>query len=96
MEPELRGIAKKIIDEYLTADQARYFIETIQQFKPIIKSDKDAIFGWLMGMLKARFLSIFFSINRRTPRKEELNELHHILKSRSYEIIEVINSELMR
>jgi len=25
MEPELRGIAKIIIDEYLTADQVRYF-----------------------------------------------------------------------
>ena len=96
MEPELRGIVKKIIDEHLTADQVRYFIEAIQQFKPIIKSDKDAIFGWLMGMLEARFLSIFFSINRRTPRKEELNEFHQILKSQSYEIIEVINRELMR
>ena len=96
MEPELRGIAKKIIDDYLTADQVRYFIEAIQNFKPIIKSDKDAIFGWLMGSLEARFLSIFFSIKRRAPRKEELNELHQILKSRSYEIIEVINRELMR
>ena len=96
MEPELRGIANKIIDEYLSADQVRYYIEVIQQFKPIIKSDKDAIFGWLMGMLEARFLSIFFSIKRRTPRKEELNEFHQILKSQIYEIIEVINRELMR
>jgi hypothetical protein len=96
MEPELRDITIKIIDEYLSADQVRYFIEAIQKFKPIIKSDKDAIFGWLMGMLEARFLSIFFSIKRRTPRKEELDELHRILKSRSYEIIEVINRELMR
>ena len=96
MEPELRGIANKIIDEYLSADQVRYYIEVIQQFKPIIKSDKDAIFGWLMGMLEARFLSIFFSSKRRTPSKEELNELHHILKSRSYEVIDVINRELMR
>ena len=47
-------------------------------------------------MLEARFLSIFFSSKGRTPRKEELNELHQILKSRSYEIIEVINRELMR
>ena len=96
MEPELRDITIKIIDEYLTADQVRYFIEAIQNFKPIIKSDKDAIFGWLMGLLEARFLSIFFSIKRRAPRKEELNELHQILKSRSYEIIEVINREYMR
>ena len=96
METELSGIAKKIIDEYLTADQVRYLIEAIQQFKPIIKSDKDAIFGWLMGMLEARFLTIFFSIKRRTPRKEELDVLHQILKSRSYEVIEVINRELMR
>jgi succinate dehydrogenase flavin-adding protein (antitoxin of CptAB toxin-antitoxin module) len=96
MEPELSGIAKKIIDEYLTTDQVRYFIDTIQQFKPIIRSDKDAIFGWLMGMLEARYLSIFFSMKRRTPREEELNEFHQILKNRSYEIIEVINRELMR
>ena len=96
MEPELRGIANKIIDEYLSADQVRYYIEVIQQFKPIIKSDKDAIFGWLMGMLEARFLSIFFSSTRRTPSKEELNELHHILRSRSYEVIDVINRQLMR
>ena len=80
----------------MTADQVRYLIEAIQQFKPIIKSDKDAIFGWLMGMLEARFLSIFFSIKRRTPKKEELDELHQILKIRSYEVIEVINRELMR
>ena len=40
MKPELRGIAKIIIDEYLTADQVRYFIEVIQKFKPIIKSIK--------------------------------------------------------
>jgi len=45
MEPELRDITIKIIDEYITADQVRYFIEAIQKFKPIIKSDKDAIFG---------------------------------------------------
>jgi hypothetical protein len=96
MEPELRGIANKIIDEYLTADQVCYFIEVTQKYKPIIKSDKDAIFGWFMGMLEARFLSIFFSSKRRTPRKEELNELHRILRRRSYEIIEVINRELMR
>jgi hypothetical protein len=96
MEPELRAIAKKIIDEYLTTDQIRYLIETIQQFKPIIKSDNDAIFGWLMGMLEARFLSIYFSSKGQIPRKEELNELHQILKSRSYEIINVINRELMR
>ena len=96
MEPELRGIAAKIIEEYLTADQVRYFIEVIQKFKPIITSDKDAVFGWLMGMLEARFLSIFFSSKRRTLRKAELNELHQILRSRSYEIIDVINRELMR
>jgi succinate dehydrogenase flavin-adding protein (antitoxin of CptAB toxin-antitoxin module) len=96
MEPELRGIAEKIIDEYLTAEQVRYFIEVIQKFKPIIKSDNDVIFGWFMGMLEARFLSIFFLSKRRTLREEELNELHQIFKSRSYEIIEVINRELMR
>ena len=96
MEPELHAITKKIIDEYLTTDQVRYLIEAIQQFKPIIKSDKDTIFGWLMGMLEARFLSIFFLSKRHAPRKEELNEFHQILKSRSYEIIDVINRELMR
>ena len=96
MEPELRAIAKKIIDEYLTTDQVRYLIEAIQQFKPIIKSEKDAIFGWLMGMLEARFLSIYFSSTRQAPRKEELDELHHILRSRSFEIMDVINRELMR
>lgn len=96
MEPELRGIAEKLIDEYLTIDQVRYFIETVQKFKPIIESDKDAIFGWFMGMLEAGFLSVFYTIKRRTPRKEELAELHRILKRRSYEIIEVINMELMR
>jgi hypothetical protein len=96
MEPELRGIAEKITDEYLTADQVRYFIEVVQKFKPIIKSDNDAVFGWFMGMLEARFLSIFFSSKRRAPREEELDELHQILRSRSYEIIEVINRELMR
>ena len=96
MEPELRGITNKIIDEYLTADQVRYYVVNIQKFKPIIQSDKDAIFGWLMGMLEARFLTIFFSSKRRTPTKAELSELHQILRSRSYEIIEVINRELMR
>ena len=96
MEPELRGIAEKLIDEYLTTDQVRYLIETVQNFKPIIQSDKDAIFGWLMGMLEAGFLSVLYTSKRRTPRKEELFELHQILKRRSYEIIEVINRELMR
>jgi hypothetical protein len=96
MEPELRYIVKKIIDEYLTADQVRYFIQVIQKFKPIIRSEKDAVFGWLMGMLEARFLVTFFSINRRTPKKAELDELHRILRNRSYEIIEVVNREMMR
>ena len=96
MEQELRGIAIKIIDEYLTADQVRYIIKVIQTFKPLIKSDKDAIFGWLMGMLDARFRLMFFSIKSQTPGKEELDEVHQILRSRSYEIIEVINKELMK
>ena len=96
MEPETRRIAEKLVEDYLTVDRVRYFIETVQDFKPLIKSERDAVFGWIMGIIEARFLAVLYATKRRIPSKEELVDLYQILKRRSYEMIEVISRELMR
>jgi len=96
MDHRLLGLFESLIDNYSSPDQIRLFVKAAQDFKPYIKSEGDFVFGWLMGVLEAGFTGLIFSTEKRAPTKEELGEVHSILKRRGIELINRINKEIMR
>jgi len=49
-----------------------------------------------MGVLEAGFTGLIFSTEKRAPTKEELGEVHSILKRRGIALMNIINKEIMR
>jgi hypothetical protein len=96
MDLKLRAILESLIDQYSMPDQIKKFVEAVQDFKPYIKNERDLVFGWIMGSIETGFISVFFSVVHRTPSKEEMDEVHSIVKRRSIELLRNIERELMR
>jgi len=96
MDHRIRGLFESLVDNYFSQNKIRLFVSAIQDFKPYIKSESDFVYGWVLGILKANFTDFIYSVEKRAPTSEELEEVNNILKRRSVELRTIINREIMR
>ena len=75
MEPLLRGIVEKCIDEILKTESLNDLRNTIEDFKPFIKSKEDAMFGFIISYIRVSASLYSWSLYRRLLTLEENIEL---------------------
>mgnify|MGYP000642659415 CR=1 FL=1 len=96
MEPKLRGLIEKVIDEGLTPERLRLQREVAEFFAPLIKSKRDMMFGHFVGYVSGALVLFVERLYGRLPTAEEKKEMGRILQSRAREIIDAIEKELHR
>lgn len=95
MESETRGVIEKTIDYYITSDSLYHSITSFEELAPIIKSKEDAIFGFVIGRVVSEFHVVVLARYRRTPTREELEDLNAVLLRRAEEIRNRIRVAMM-
>lgn len=83
LDPFLRGLLETIIDQ--TVEEARTTLNMARTLKPLIRNEQDAAFGFSIGVISGRFVSIFTSLGRQ-PTKEEISEAIKVIKRRANQI----------
>ncbi|RLG01355.1 MAG: hypothetical protein DRN49_01450 [Thaumarchaeota archaeon] len=96
MEPRLRGLIEKVIDEELTPEGLRLLRRVAEGFEPLIQSKRDMMFGHFIGQVSAALVFLAQQLYDRHPTAEEKEEMGRILRSRAREIIDAIERELHR
>lgn len=86
MEPKLRGIMEKILDELLESESLDALSEYYDKWKPLIKSKEDAMFGDIIGTVQERFVSLMLNTVRREPAEAERHEFLGLIDRRAQEI----------
>lgn len=86
MEPRLRGIIEKNLDELLTDEYLEALSKNYESFKPLIKSKQDAMFGDIVGTIQERFAHYTIGLQRRVPTENEIQEVLTIIERRAEEI----------
>ncbi|NIM44114.1 MAG: hypothetical protein GTN80_00315 [Nitrososphaeria archaeon] len=94
MEPLLRGIVEKAIDNTLEPETLVGYLRGMRALKPHISNEEDAAFGIVFGYIfGASYFSIFIAC-KRVPTSEELGEVVDILARRASEIKSAISKVL--
>ena len=85
MEVTLRGLLEKEIDSLTEPETLTNVIEMFKVLFPT-KSMEDALFGFVVGAIYARFLSIVQIANRRIPSEDETKEYIEMIERRTMQI----------
>ena len=83
MDPELRGLLEMTIDNFLTEKSLESSIGIMRHFKPFIKSEEEAIFGYMIGILQSLNLTNIVTKYNRLPNKNEINTFGNIIESKA-------------
>ena len=86
MEPLIRGLFERFVDSLLIETELKKLIELVVYFKPTIKSEEDAAFGFLIGYAWGQLNLICRTMNKREPTEEEIGGSFEILIRRSEDI----------
>jgi hypothetical protein len=86
MEPMVRGLMEKFLDEILNPQNLNSLSGSYDLFKPIIKSKEDAMFGDIVGSFTERYVHLMMLNLKRHPTGDELMELLEIILRRADEI----------
>ena len=86
MEPSLRGLVEKVLDGLLKDESLREISETLEHYKPLVKSKEDAMFGFILGSVRASLGLYTWSLYRRLPSETENQELTSMTHRRATEI----------
>lgn len=85
MEVTLRGTLEKEIDALIKPETLAGLIELFKVLFPT-KSMDDALFGFVVGAIYSRFLSIVQMVSRREPSEDETKECIEMIERRTFEI----------
>jgi hypothetical protein len=94
MEPTIRGLVEKYLDEMLTNESLQEMSKTIDHYRPIIKSKEDAMFGFILGSVRLSLALYVWSLYRRLPSESENQELTSMTHKRAMEIRSKIVSSM--
>jgi hypothetical protein len=86
MEPKLRGVIEKMLDQMLTSEHLEDMSEVYELYKPFVKSKEDTMFGDIVGSMTERFISFIMDFDRRKPTDAEMKEFLDIIDRRAQEI----------
>ncbi len=86
MEPKLRGIMEKNLDDLLKPEYLETMLQVYEDYKPIVKSIEDAMFGDIVATMQERFVHYAFMFDRKAPTETDTKELFQLIKRRAQEI----------
>jgi hypothetical protein len=95
MEITLRGLIEKELDSMLKTETLNNMIKMFKQVFPI-KSTEDATFGFFVGAILTRAITIVELVYRRQPTDEEYLEMFNVIERRTFEIKGEIKKALGR
>lgn len=86
MEPMLREIVEKIIDEVIAPENMTSTISFVEKLRPFVTSADEAAFGYALGSINAHIVNqCLLRLNRR-PTEAELKEAVDVILGRAPEI----------
>ncbi|MBA7643335.1 hypothetical protein ES703_51059 [subsurface metagenome] len=83
IDARIRGMSENLIDT-LTSDEGlttEFLI--IGEFKPIVKSEQDAVFGYILGLALSNFATNYKLIYHRSPTRSETATFRNMLLERA-------------
>ena len=86
MEPELRGILEKNLDDLLKPEYLETMKKHYETFKPLVKSIGDVMFGDVYATMSERFVRYSFIFEREEPSKTDKEEFFDLMNRRAQEI----------
>lgn len=94
MEPTIRELIEKYLDEMLKNENLQELSETIEHYRPIVKSKEDAMFGFVVGSVRLSLALYVWSLYRRLPSESEKQDLTSMTHKRAMEIRSKILSSI--
>jgi hypothetical protein len=85
METNFRGILEKEIDSLIQPETLEGLVIVFKALFPI-SSMQDSLFGFVVGAIYSRFLSIMQLVYRRQANDAELKEFVELIERRTLEI----------
>jgi hypothetical protein len=85
----VRGLLDKLIEDNLTDEQLSSSHKFFESFKPAgaVRGDRrDAIFGYIMGVVMTRFYEDFQKIFKRAPNLEETKLVVEVITKQIFRI----------
>ena len=81
----LRGIVEKNIDELLSDKSLSTYRNFLEMMQPVVKSSDDALFGYIYGLAYGN-IEVLFSMLKRLPTDEEMDEVMNTFRKRAFDI----------
>ena len=85
METELRGLIEKEIDSLIVPETLEKLVVWFQTMFPI-KSMEDSLFGFIVGTIFSRFLTITAVGTQGLPNDAQVKEFMELIERRTMEI----------
>jgi len=75
-----------MLDELLESESLALLSGVYENYRPIVKSTEDAIFGDVLGSMRERFVSVMVEWIKREPTEQEQQEFLETMDRRAEEI----------
>jgi hypothetical protein len=85
-----RGLVEKIIDSTLEDESLQTAHQFFKEIEPVVGNENDAVYGYVIGIIYTRIINLF-TVLKRKPSMEEMNELNMAIRKRLFEIKSEIN-----
>ena len=90
MEAEIRGMMEKLIDNLTSEKGLADAFAIIGVFKPIVKSEQDAVFGYIFAMAISNFAAHYTFKYTRSPSTSETADFRNMILERAIIIMSKI------
>jgi len=92
MDPEIRGLLESTIDALTSEKVLEMLFRAVRSYKPLVKSDQDAVFGCILGGTLTLFNANYQTKFNREPQDSEIQTYINMLRERSALIMSKINT----
>jgi len=83
MEVSIRGLLENLIDDLTSEKGLHTAFTVIGEFKPIVKSKQDAVFGYIIGAAFSNFAANYHITQNRLPNTSESEKFRILLLERA-------------
>lgn len=83
MESSIRGMVENLIDDLTSEEGLVTAFAIFGEFKPIVKSEQDAVFGYILGSAISNLATNYHIIHNRLPNASESEKLRSLLLERA-------------
>lgn len=90
MEISLKGILETLIDDLTAEEGLTTAFVLIRSFKPLVRSEQDAVFGYIFAVALSFFAEYYYTKYKRKANTSEIETFQKMLEERSYIIMSKI------